>query len=471
MRSSPSRRDEPPALPGTGLPLPRRYWSAATIWLALAMAVLDGTIANVALPTLSRELGVAPGTAIWVVNAYQLAITVMLLPLARLGELHGYRRVYIPGLILFTLGSVGCAAAQGLGTLIAARVVQGFGAAAIMSMNAALLRATYPADMLGRGSGYNALVLATSAATGPTLAAIILGVASWRWLFLINLPIGLLAIVIAVRALPHARGRPGDFDTVAALLSAVMMGGVVFGVENVARSGSAPGTVLVGCGLAAAVLLARREWRLAAPLFPFDLLRRPIFALSIATSIAAFAAQSLAYVTMPFQLQTALGLSVVATGLLMTPWPAATGLSAFVAGRLADRWPAGLLGGIGLGLLAAGLLALAHLPPDAQGADIAWRMALCGIGFGTFQSPNNRTIISAAPHHRSGAAGGMLATARLLGQTGGAVGVAAAFHLAGVRAAPSLLLAAAVLAAIAAAISLLRLRTLPGPASVEAAAD
>lgn len=457
-----------PSLPGAGLPVPQRYWSAATIWLALAMAVLDGTIVNVALPTLARELGVAPGTTIWVVNAYQLAITVLLLPLARLGELIGYRRVYVPGLVLFVLGSLGCAAAQGLGTLVAARVVQGFGAAAIMSMNAALLRATWPATMLGRGSGYNALVLATSAAAGPTLAALILSVANWRWLFFINLPIGLLAVAIALRALPHARGRGGGFDTVAALLSAVMMGGIVFGIETLAREDPMTGSLLVAAGLAAALLLVRREWHRPAPLVPFDLLRRPVFALSIATSVAAFAAQSLAYVTMPFQLQTVLGHGVVATGLLMTPWPAATGLSAFVAGRLADRWPAGLLGAIGLSVLGAGLLQLASLAPGAQPADIAWRMALCGLGFGFFQSPNNRTIVASAPHHRSGAAGGMLATARLLGQTGGAVAVAAAFHLAGVRAGPSLLVAAAILAALAAAISLSRLRAPPAVAAIEA---
>src|SRR3954454_6344570 len=185
-----------------GLPVPRRYWSAAAIWLALSMAVLDGSIANVALPTIGTDLGATPATSVWIVNAYQLTITVLLLPLAAYGDRCGYRLIYLPGLVLFTLGSLGCAIADSLTTLIAARVFQGVGAACIMSMNAALVRATYPAKMLGRGIGYNALVPSMAAAAGPTLAALILSVGSWPWLFLITLPIGIAAFVVARKALP-----------------------------------------------------------------------------------------------------------------------------------------------------------------------------------------------------------------------------------------------------------------------------
>src|SRR3954447_20075344 len=163
------------------------------------MAVLDGSIANVALPTIAHDLGASAATSVWIVNAYQLTITVLLLPLAALGDRCGYRFIYIPGLAVFTLGSVGCAMSDSLSGLILARIFQGVGAACIMSMNAALVRATYPASMLGRGIGYNALVLSISAAAGPTLAALILSVGPWPWLFLINLPIGLAAIAIGSR--------------------------------------------------------------------------------------------------------------------------------------------------------------------------------------------------------------------------------------------------------------------------------
>jgi DHA2 family multidrug resistance protein-like MFS transporter len=448
-----------------GLPLPRRYWSAAAIWLALAMAVLDGAIANVALPTIARALGASPATSVWVINAYQLTITMLLLPLAALGDRIGYKCIYIPGLALFTLGSAGCALGGTLTLLIAARVFQGIGAACIMSMNAALVRATYPANMLGRGIGYNAMVLSMSAAAGPTLAALILSVASWPWLFLINLPIGVAAIVVGRKALPSPQGHGQPFDWGSALLSAAMMGCVVFGAEMLAREGAALGVVLVAAGLVAGAALVWREWSEPHPLIPLDLLRIPIFTLSITASVVSFAAQMLAYVAIPFLFQSVLGRSVFATGLLMTPWPIAVGVAAPIAGRLADKMPAGLLGGIGLAIFAAGLFFLSRLGAEPGNLDIAWRMALCGLGFGMFQSPNNRTIVSAAPKPRSGAAGGMLATARLLGQTAGAVTVGAAFHLSGVRIAPELLLASAVAALVAAGISLLRLQVKP-PARV-----
>jgi DHA2 family multidrug resistance protein-like MFS transporter len=442
-----------------GLPVPQRYWAAAAIWLALAMAVLDGAIANVALPTIAKDLGASAATSVWIVNSYQLTITVLLLPLAALGDRLGYRRVYIPGLALFTLGSLSCALSHSLDGLIAARVFQGAGAACIMSMNAALVRATYPAKMLGRGIGYNAMILSISAAAGPTFAALILSVGNWPWLFLINLPIGFAAIIVGVKALPRAGGHGHPFDWVAALLSAAMMGCVVFGAETFARQSAVLGIALIAAGLLSGALLVRREWGDPAPLFPVDLLKIRIFGMSIATSTVSFAAQMLAFVTLPFLFQSVMGKSVFATGLLMTPWPLALGVVAPIAGRLADRVRAGLIGGIGLAIFAAGLFALSQLGTHSGTLDIVWRMALCGIGFGLFQSPNNRTIVSSAPRNRSGAAGGMLATARLLGQTSGAVAVGVAFHLVGVGAAPHLLAASAVAALVAAGLSLLRLRS------------
>jgi DHA2 family multidrug resistance protein-like MFS transporter len=231
----------------------------------------------------------------------------------------------------------------------------------------------------------------------------------------------------------------------------------------VARGDPRQGLSLLLVAAVCGTLLVRRDWTRPAPLLPVDLLRIPIFSLSIATSITTFAVQMLAMVTLPFHLQAAMGRTVLQTGLLMTLWPLAVGLTAPVAGRLADRYPAGLLGGIGLALFSLGLLLLSLLEPGASDPDILWRMALCGAGFGFFKLPNNRTIVTAAPRSRSGAAGGMLATARLLGQTTGAVAVAAGFHWMGVASGPLLLRAAAVAAVIAAVISMLRLRvrTLP----------
>src|SRR5206468_10120202 len=341
-------------------------------------------------PTIAHELQASAASSIWIVNAYQLAITATLLPLAALGDKLGYGRVYMAGLAVFTLGSLGCALSHTLVELTAARVLQGLGAGGIMSINAALVRFTYPKRFLGRGMGLNALVISVAAAIGPTVAAAILAKASWEWLFAINVPIGLLAIAIAFRALPVTVGSPRRFDWISAALNALTFGFLITGAESVAREGLASGLSKLAVGAAAGALLTWRELRREAPLVPFDLLRIPIFGLSILTSVVSFGAQMMAYVGLPFYFQGVMGRSAVETGLLMTPWPIAVGIAAPLAGRLADRHRAGTLGGIGLSLFAVGLYLLSRLHPGVSNLDIAWRMALCGVGFGFFQAPNNR---------------------------------------------------------------------------------
>jgi DHA2 family multidrug resistance protein-like MFS transporter len=441
-----------------GLPLPHRHWSILTIALGLIMAVVDGAIANVALPTIAQALHASPAFSIWIVNGYQLAITISLLPLASLGEIIGYRRVYLAGLALFTLASVFCALSHTLLQLTVARILQGFGAAGIMSVNAALVRFTYPRDLLGRGIGLNAIVVATSAAIGPTIAAGILAVGSWPYLFAINIPIGLAALVLGARFLPHSPPARHTFDWQGAGLSAITFG---FGIAAIDSLGH--GEALFVCfvefavAAAACTLLLYRQTHTASPLLPVDLLRIPVFALSIATSISSFCGQMLAFTALPFYLQSRFGYSAVKMGLLITPWPIAVAFTAPIAGRLVERYPAGLLGGIGLLLFAAGLGTLAVLPADPTTLDVIWRMALAGAGFGLFQTPNNRTMIAAAPRERSGGASGMLGTARLLGQTTGAALVAlflARFPADGTQVS---LLAGVGFALLGAALSMMRL--------------
>jgi MFS transporter, DHA2 family, multidrug resistance protein len=441
-----------------GLPKPQRNWAIVTIALGLVMAVMDGAIANVALPTIAQELNATPAFSIWIVNGYQLAITISLLPLASLGEIIGYRRVYLAGLILFTLASLFCALSHTLALLTVARIVQGFGAAGILSVNAALVRFTYPRAQLGRGIGINAMVVAVSAAVGPTVAAAILAIGTWPYLFAINIPIGIAALALGWHCLPHTPRAERSFDWQSAALSAITFGVGIAAIDSLGHGETL--TMFLSefaVSATAAVLLVLRQKHVASPLLPIDLLRIPVFALSIGTSILSFCAQMLAFVAIPFFLQSGFGYSAVQTGLLITPWPIAVAFAAPFAGRLVERYPAGLLGGVGLLLFAVGLATLALLPADPSTADVIWRMALSGAGFGLFQTPNNRTMIAAAPRERSGGASGMLGTARLLGQTTGAALVALFLARYPTEGARISLLAGVGFALFGAALSVLRL--------------
>src|SRR5271170_7438436 len=359
-----------------GMPIPGRYWSALAIWLALIMAVLDGAIANVALPTIARELHSAPAYSVWVVNGYQLAIVVSLLPLAALGEEIGYRRVFLCGIVAFTVGSAACALSHSLSMLIFTRVIQGLGAAGVMSVNGALLRYTYPPNLLGRGVGLNALVVSAAAAFGPTVASGVLALGPWEWLFAINVPIGVVAILIGNRWLP-ANPQDGKFDIVSTCLNILTFGLGFTGIDALTRSGD----VAFGCAEIALAMLAggaliMRSNAQRRPLVPIDLLKNTLFAMTVLTSVASFAAQMLAFISLPFYFQGALHRTQVETGLLMTPWPLAAGVAAAFAGRLADRYSAPVLSGIGLAVLALGLVSMGVLPKETTSLAIAGLMAL-----------------------------------------------------------------------------------------------
>ena len=421
-----------------GLPQTERRQAMRVIILGLTLAVLDTSLVNLALPDIARLLQSDAAHSVWVVNAYQLATLIVLLPLSALGERWGYRRVYLVGMAVFAVASLGAMLAQSMAALIAARALQGLGAAGVMAVNAALVRLIYPRAQLGQGMALNSLVVATASMAGPTVAAAILSVASWHWLFAMNLPLGLYIWRLGRRALPanppsaHDAPRFSAIDLLlnGAMFTLIFLGGSRLGVGAAAQTGGgAAGAWLLLAGLAVGALFLWRQRGLAAPLFPVDLLRIPVFALSMGSSVGAFCAQMMGFLALPFLLLQAHGRSHLQAGLLITAWPLATALVAPLAGRLIGRYPDGLLGGIGMAVFAAGLLSLGLMPAQPADWDMAWRMALCGAGFALFQSPNNHTIVTSAPLHRSGAASGMLGTARLTGQTLGAVLLAAIFAL------------------------------------------
>lgn len=445
----------PDTPPPDGLPVPRRILAVASVLAAIVLVVLDGAIANIALPPVADALRVTPAASVWIITGYQLALVVALLPMAALGESLGYRRVFAGGVLLFTAASAGCALAPTLPWLVAARFAQGLGGAAVMALGVALLRFVYPQRLLGAAIGWNAVAIALSAAAGPTIGAAILAVAPWPFLFAVNIPIGAVVLATA-RALPAVEGVRRRIDPASVALNAGFFAALVMGAEILPSQ-----PVGAGALLAAALLcltgLVRREGGREAPLVPFDLLRAPSFRLSVVASVLCFAGQMAGAVALPFYLQHGLGRDAFTTGLFLVPWPLATAVAAPVAGRLADRMATGRLCALGGLLLAAGLTLSAVWPLEDDLTPLLAFMALSGFGFGLFQTPNNRNMLMTAPKARSGAAGGMQGTARLVGQTAGAVTMTLLFSVvAGAVAAPRIGLAvAAALSLAGGAVSLL----------------
>jgi len=449
----------PPHAPAPAAPLVGNRRALVAVLMAVSLVTLDSSITNTALPNIGAALQARPAESIWVVIAYQLAVVAALLPFAALADRFGARRVHLGGMTFFVVASLASALAWSLPVLAAARALQGLGAAAMMSVNIALVRQIYPPQQLGRGVGLNALVVGVSFALGPTVASTLLALLPWPWLYALNLPLGLVAFVVAYASLPRSAPRGRPFDAVAALLTALTFAGLLGCLATAAQRGAmAWALALAVLALASGRALLRRQAAHAAPMLPTDLLRRPLFALSVATSMCSFAAQGLAFVSLPFFIETVLQRASVQTGFLIAPWAIVVAAAAPLAGRLSERWPPGLMGGIGLLLLGGGLASLALLTPEASTTAIVLRMALCGLGFGLFQSPNLNALMSAAPPERSSGASAMVAMARLNGQAIGAALVALCFGLAGARGPVWALGLGAVLAGVAAIASLARLR-------------
>jgi DHA2 family multidrug resistance protein-like MFS transporter len=299
-----------------------------------------------------------------------------------------------------------------------------------MSVQPALVRAIYPRNMLGRGLGFNTTVVATSLAAGPSLGAALLTLWAWPALFAVYIPLGVISFFLGERYLPRTHHVHRPFDILSAVMSGITFGLLIFGIDGIAH-GHRPVVILAELGGAAAmgVLFVWRQTRLADPMMPVDMFKRPIFALSISTASCTFTAQGLAFVSLPFFFHTVLGRNATDTGILLTAWPLALATVAPIAGRLADRHHAGILGIIGLTSMTTGLVLTALLPDNPTAANVMWRLVLCGAGFGIFASPNNRLMMNAVPRERSGSAGGIIATARTLGQTMGAALVALVFGL------------------------------------------
>lgn len=421
-----------------GLPGPQRRIAVWVLILGTLMAVLDANMVNIALPTLARDLDVEPSLAVWIVNLYQLVGAVSLIAFAALSELVTRRLLYIGGLVVFTLASLGCALAREFEPLLIWRALQGLGAAAMLSIGPSLYRSIFPSRLLGSALGISAMVVALGYASGPSLGGVLLTVADWPWLFALNVPVGCAVLLLAWRTLPREPHRSRGFDVLGALLSAVTLGALVMAMDGLGRAAGAMEIVgLLLLGAACGWGFVQRQRRARYPLLPLSIFAEPRFSLAAVVSNLAFIAQGLAFVCLSFLYQNVMGYSPLETAWLFTPWPLAIMLIGPPAGRLADRFNATLLASLGLALLLVGLALLAMLENDATIVDILWRTALCGLGFGLYQSPNNRELLSSVPRSLSANASGVMSTVRTFGQSLGValVGVVLAWPGASVQAA------------------------------------
>lgn len=333
------------------------------------MATLDGNIVNVALPTLGRELGVGIERLQWIPNGFLLVAAATLIPFGRLGDRLGHRAVFAGGLALFTAASALCGAAPGFEALVASRALQALGASAMMSVAPAIVTAAFPPGERGRALGAVGTVVALGLTAGPPVGGLILAHLSWRWVFYVNLPIGIAGLAWALRVLPREAGTRGG------------------------------------------------------PLLDLSLFRNAVFALGLLAGFLSYAAMFSQTFLTPFFLARVVGLSPGALGLALTAVPVALSVASPAAGWLSDRFHLPRLPAAGLAVLAAGLLALSFATGGDGALGAVLRLAVCGAGMGLFQAPNNAAVMSALPRERLGSGGGLLATAR---STGMATGVALA---------------------------------------------
>ena len=397
----------------------RDRMAIAAILSAMALVVLDSGMVNIALPTIGEGLAEAPARTLTIVTAYQLALLVGLLPCAQIADRIGYRRLFVAGVALFGTSSLLCALAPTLPLLVAARFAQGLGGAAIMSLGIALLRLALGSDRLGSAIAWNALVVASCSALAPAAGALLISGAGWRWIFVIGLPIAAMALA-ASPALPAVRANRQAVDPLSMILHALVAAGLV-AAANVATANPMLAAGLVAGALACALWLILRERGKPMPLLPFDLLAHRPFRASVAASIFFFTAQSAGLLALPFYLQLSHGRGAIMAGLMVALWPLAVAATSPAANRLAICYSSRAVCTAGGLVLAAGLAASALWPIGESIAPIAACAMICGMGFGLFQVPNNRNMFLAAPADRSAAAGGLQGTARLAGQTAGAL--------------------------------------------------
>jgi EmrB/QacA subfamily drug resistance transporter len=424
----------------------RKWLILVAVSLGAFMSTLDGSIVNIALPAIQQEFGIDLTTLEWVVVAYLLVIGSLLLPVGRLGEVLTFKRVYLSGFAIFTVASALCGIAGDELTLIAFRVLQAIGAAMLTAIGPAIVARTFPPGERGRALGLNGISVSLGLTLGPVLGGLLTTAATWRAIFLINLPVGVIAILWAWRILPaEGRGTGQTFDIRGAALS----GGSLFTLllalsEGQSWGWTSPATLgLIGLALVLGVLFVLVERTATQPLMDLALFRIRPFAFGLASVIIAFAGLFTATFLLPFLLVRGEGYSAIEAGLMLTPVPITMAIVAPFSGAASDRWGQALPAGAGMVLMVVALLWLTALPPGFALTDLLPRLVLLGAGQGLFMSPNSSAVLGSVPGRRVGTASGVLAQMRVNGQALGialsaaVVAIRLPVHMAGLAGTPA----------------------------------
>jgi EmrB/QacA subfamily drug resistance transporter len=419
----------PPALPAS----PRRWIGLAGIGTGIFMFTLDGSIVNVALPTLVTELRTSFATVQWIPLAYLLVVSSLVLGAARMGDLYGKKRVYLTGMAVFTAASLGCALSPDVRWLIGMRAVQGLGGVFVAALGAAIIAEIFPPKERGRALGFIGTSVLLGVALGPSVGGLILHYASWHWMFLVNIPVGLVAMAVLARVLPviaRSHVRAG-FDWSGTVLLAIGLVSLGLALTFGQRQGFGAGPVLALFVLAAtgvvAFLLVQKLS--ASPLVDLRLFTNTRFAGGLGACALTFVVIGGISFILPFFLQLVGGFSTAQVGLLLAISPAVGGVTAPMAGHLADRIGSRWVTALGTCSIALGCFLLATLDQNVTALSFGLRAAFIGLGTGMFNAANNSSVLNSVSREHLGVASGLLSLMRTLGQSTGVPLAATIFGL------------------------------------------
>lgn len=399
----------------------RKWLVLSAVAMGIFLATIDGSIVNVALPTLSTALGADFATVQWVVLSYLLTITTLLAVVGRLADMYGRKRLYNSGFVVFTVGSLLCGLSPSVGWLIGFRVLQGIGAALILALGLALVTEAFPPQERGRALGIAGSIVSIGIVTGPTLGGVIIENLSWHWIFFVNVPIGIVGTYLVWRNIPATRppgGQAFDFGGAATLCLGLL--GILLGLTTGQQEGftSPQALALFVFGIFFLLALLYIQRRHPQPIIDPVLFRNRLFTVNLVTGLLVFVGLG-SGVLIPFYLETVLGYSVQQVGLLLAVVPIALGIVSPISGVLSDRVGSRPISVLGLAVTLLGYLALSTLSTETTAVGFMLRYVLVGVGVGLFQSPNNSAMMGTAPRERLGVASGLLAMTRNLGQTVG----------------------------------------------------